>query len=83
MDDANPVDFGRPGAGVVTGRRFYLNDIGAELGQDHRGIGTSHVGRKIYDPDTSKRREFGAAKHSVGSARTCHSRPLVFPNDLM
>ena len=47
VGQAHALDEGRPGAGIVTLRRLYLDDVGAQLSQDHGPVRPRHVGGEI------------------------------------
>ena len=83
MDDARPVDFGCPGAGVVAGGGLDLHNVRTELGKDHRCIRPRHVRGKIGNPDAFKRGKSCAANSGVGSAGIYHFHPLAFLDILL
>ena len=52
----SPGERGAPAPGVVSARRLHLDDLGAEVGQHHRGVRPGENPREIHHPHSGERR---------------------------
>ena len=63
------IDERRPeAAGVVTGTRTLdLDDVGAEIAEQHRGVGSGHHAREVGDEDAGERPAVSATTRVAGT----------------